>query len=142
MIEARELCRHYAMGGETEFAIRMEQLGHKSWFVPGAVVEHVVRGFQMERAWVLSRAVSYGRGQYRRDRQRGAGPGRMLLGMPRWRLSRMCREALSPARATLSGDAKQTFHDAWMLRVDWGYISEARVSNPRWSAGNPRRETA
>lgn len=52
----------YAMGSETEFAQRLEKLGHKCWFAVEAVVRHIVRPEQLETAWVLKRGYRFGRG--------------------------------------------------------------------------------
>ena len=57
--------RLYAMGGETEFLRRVEAAGHSGWFVPEAVVGHIVRPEQLDEAWILQRAYRYGIGEGR-----------------------------------------------------------------------------
>lgn len=120
----------YPMGSETEFTLRMEQNGHRAYFAPNAVVEHMIRSFQMEKSWVLSRAVRYGRCLYRRDRQKGTPLPAMLLGMPRWQLRRVFLNAASALLSTLSGNEEKAFRASWEMHFDWGYVSEAR-SNSR-----------
>jgi GT2 family glycosyltransferase len=118
----------YAMGSETEFTIRMDHLGHRAWFAPDAVVEHIVREFQMERAWILSRASRYGRGLYRLDRQRGEPLPRTIFGMPRWQIRRILMGTVSLIGAKLTGNEERAFQDSWTLHFDWGYLKEARAA--------------
>ncbi len=65
--------RLYAMGGETEFLRRVEAAGHSGWFVPEAVVGHIVRPEQLDEDWILQRAYRYGIGEGRH--YAGAGTG-------------------------------------------------------------------
>lgn len=55
--------RMYAMGGETEFLRRVEAAGYTGWFVPEAVVGHIIRPEQLDEAWILQRAYRYGIGE-------------------------------------------------------------------------------
>ena len=119
----------YAMGSETEFAFRMERLGHKTWFAADAHVEHMIRAFQMEKDWILSRAVRYGRSMYRRDLQRGHPATPAWLGMPRWKVRQLIERAGSLALSKVVGSAEQVFRDALQLRYDWGYLCEARFAS-------------
>ena len=57
--------RMYAMGGETEFLRRVEAAGHTCWFIPDAVVGHIVRAEQLEEDWILHRGYRYGFGEGR-----------------------------------------------------------------------------
>lgn len=118
--------RSYVMGSETEFTLRLEQAGHRAWFVSDAVVEHLIRIQQMERSWILKRAVRYGRCIYRRDRQRNEPRPAMAFGMPRWVLRRLATGALRFAAARLTGNHKRAFQQEWQCRFDVGYLSEAR----------------
>lgn len=58
-----ETRKMYAMGGETEFLRRVEAAGYKGWFVPEAVVGHIIRPEQLDEAWILARAYRYGVGE-------------------------------------------------------------------------------
>ena len=53
----------YAMGGETEFLRRVEAAGYTGWFVPEAVVAHIIRSEQLDESWILQRAYRYGIGE-------------------------------------------------------------------------------
>jgi hypothetical protein len=72
----------YAMGGETEFLLRLQHEGHKAWHVHAAVVEHFIRKEQLNKDWVLQRAIRFGRGseRLRPSTQRLGGIPRNLLG--------------------------------------------------------------
>ncbi len=54
----------YPMGSETEFIARMYKSGFKLWYSKRPVVYHIIRPYQMDKAWSLSRAVRFGRGKY------------------------------------------------------------------------------
>jgi glycosyltransferase involved in cell wall biosynthesis len=69
-----ETRRMYAMGGETEFLRRLEAVGYMGWFVPEAVVGHIIRPEQLEEEWILQRAYRYGVGEGRHYIARHAGP--------------------------------------------------------------------
>ena len=71
-----ETRRMYAMGGETEFLRRMEAAGCTGWFVPEAVVGHIIRPEQLDERWILQRAYRYGIGE---GSQYGGLPQRLRL---------------------------------------------------------------
>ena len=71
-----ETRRMYAMGGETEFLRRVEAAGYRGWFVPEAVVGHIIRPEQLEEQWILKRAYRYGIGE---GSQYAGQPGRLRL---------------------------------------------------------------
>ena len=52
----------YAMGSDTEMAMRLEALGLKCWFAASPYVEHIVRPEQLEENWILARGYRWGRG--------------------------------------------------------------------------------
>ena len=53
---------NYAMGSDTELALRLESLGMKCWFATAPNLEHIVRPEQLEQAWILGRGYRWGRG--------------------------------------------------------------------------------
>ena len=115
----------YPMGSETDLTTRLERLGHKAWFVKGAIVRHMIRSFQMERSWVLARAIRYGRGMYRRDRLQKAPPPHKLFGVPRHLLREIPTHFLQATLARLLRDNERRFREEWELRYRWGYLLEA-----------------
>jgi hypothetical protein len=51
----------YSAGSETELLMRLHDAGHRSIYLPGAVVEHVILPHQLELGWLLERAFRFGR---------------------------------------------------------------------------------
>jgi len=121
----------YTMGSETEFTLRMAQNGHASWFVADAEVEHMIRSFQMERLWVLSRASRYGRCIFRRDHQGMRDSVASIAGMPRWMLRDTFRRLVSLLFAKITQNDRRAFEEAWQLRYNWGYLAESRGARRR-----------
>jgi hypothetical protein len=116
----------YAMGSETDFTTRMEQKGESCRFVSKAIVEHMIRGFQMERAWIMARATRYGRGAYHRERLRGVAAPATFFGLPKQRMRVMAGRLVRLLVAMVLRDAERAFRESWGLHCDWGYIAEAR----------------
>jgi len=56
---------NYPMGSETELVLRLSRQGHEAFFLKTAIVQHFVRKEQLNKAWVLERAVRCGRGRHR-----------------------------------------------------------------------------
>jgi cellulose synthase/poly-beta-1,6-N-acetylglucosamine synthase-like glycosyltransferase len=52
----------YAMGSDTELALRLEARGLKCWFTAGAFLEHIVPPEHLEIPWILKRGYRWGRG--------------------------------------------------------------------------------
>lgn len=52
----------YAMGSDTEFAMRLQRLGLKAYFEPEAAVGHLIKPHHLEKSWVLRRAYRAGLG--------------------------------------------------------------------------------
>jgi glycosyltransferase involved in cell wall biosynthesis len=115
----------YAMGSETELVRRLMADGHQSWHVAAARVEHFIRAEQLELVWILRRAVSFGRGQYRMDPDRSAP---RWAGVPRWLVGELGRQGLALAGRTVAGDAKGAFRARWELAFRWGQLLEARAA--------------
>lgn len=127
----------YPMGGETELVSRLQQQGCKSWHVKDAVVEHFIRGCQVERPWLLSRATRFGRGQYRLARWKGTPgfPGLPLMAFYAGR--RMCRRLFRMALARLKSNQQELFLARLEYNYNWGLLFEAfRMSRERL----PKRE--
>ncbi|NRR30556.1 glycosyltransferase [Oxalobacteraceae bacterium] len=112
----------YAMGSETEFNRRLAEAGERSWFCAGARVRHLIRPWQLSRAYILERAWRYGRGQYRQERPDDCP---RLLGVPRWMVARALQELVRLAGAALRRDADRVFVHRWELARLGGYLHEA-----------------
>jgi glycosyltransferase involved in cell wall biosynthesis len=119
----------YAMGSETELVRRLLRQGHTAWHTRGAVVGHFIRASQMQRSWILRRAIRFGRGQYRLER---AEHGEQALppmwgGVPRYLFREMLEHALSAMTGTIELNAKKVFQARWDFNYARGKALEARA---------------
>lgn len=70
----------YAMGGETEFLMRLRRAGHRVIYVPEASVEHVIEPERVSIDALFARARNAGRGyERRRAISRASTKGQLLL---------------------------------------------------------------
>jgi glycosyltransferase involved in cell wall biosynthesis len=125
----------YAMGSETEFVLRLARLGHLAWRVPDAEVEHFIRGFQLSRAWILRRAIRFGRGQYHLTRLERRPNTSTWHGVPRQLLKEMLVQTGLVVKGLASFDEKSTFRARWTFNVARGQIIEARNHHLRPGSG-------
>jgi len=122
----------YRMGSETELTLRLNRQGHKAWYVPGAVVEHFIRDYQMREPWVLQRAIRYGRGCFRLWHAETWEPV-TTFGIPRYYLRQMnlvrqiLQEELKVLTARLGSDHRQFFSARWQRNFLWGVVTEAHL---------------
>jgi glycosyltransferase involved in cell wall biosynthesis len=131
----------YPMGSETEFVLRLGRLGHRAWYVPDALVEHFVRAEQLEKVWVLKRAVRFGRGQYRLFRKNQTNG--MLLGTPPYLFRKMLKQVVVMGWARLAFKRESLFRANWRLNVFRGQAIEARIlAREACAAREPATEPA
>lgn len=136
--------RNYAQGSEAEFLKRLGRAGARAWHIRTAVVAHMIRASQMNRRWVLERAVRFGRGEYR-IRAAQAAPGGMdvrtgrLLGVPPSTCRRVLVQALRVGRAKLRNRAEETFREHWRLNYMIGEAIEARNMSKGQEAGQSQK---
>jgi glycosyltransferase involved in cell wall biosynthesis len=127
----------YAMGSETEFVLRALSHGERAWFVPLAVVEHVVSAFQMQFSWIIRRSARFGRGQCRLRRRFPSGPDIVwglrhpelatprFFGVPSVLIYQIIRKVGSVILALLLFSRRRLFRSAWALGYLYGYSREA-----------------
>lgn len=72
----------YGMGSETEFNTRLQRAGHRAFFVPDAVVGHIVRAEQLDERWILGRAFRHGLGFFRYHPRPARGRLPWVAGLP------------------------------------------------------------
>jgi L-malate glycosyltransferase len=125
----------YAMGSESQLTGMLGRLGHKSWYVRGAVVEHFIRNEQMRTSWVLKRAMRYGRGRFRlrylEEKPEGLTTwfdGPQWFGVPRRIFRGMLREGIEAIIALPRSNQQALFTARWRFQCLWGGILEARTS--------------
>jgi glycosyltransferase involved in cell wall biosynthesis len=119
--------RNYPMGSETELTLRLAKAGFKAWHCKKAVVEHIIRKFQMRRAWILNRAVRFGRGQYRLSIQFENVKPKKWFGIPRYLIKEIAKQVLYVGHANLRGDAAELFQKRWKFNHLLGQAIEARL---------------
>jgi len=116
---------NYAMGSETEFVKRLGRNGYAAWYVSTAVVEHMIREFQMTRSWILRRAVRLGRGAYRMGRAENNTGIALWRGVPRYLFKDVAWQAALLAGGLLTFRRETVFRAQWNLNVLRGQIVEA-----------------
>jgi glycosyltransferase involved in cell wall biosynthesis len=116
----------YAMGSEGEFLRRLAKAGYRAWHCRDAIVEHIIRSFQMTKEWVLARAVRYGRGQYRLAAKELPNLPASLLGLPLSLLLQILAQGLRLGCAKVSSDRKKVFKAQWQFNFLVGKSLEAR----------------
>jgi glycosyltransferase involved in cell wall biosynthesis len=112
----------YAMGSETDLLIRLANKGYKAYHTPGAIVEHFIRKEQMDRKWIMRRAVRYGRGQYRMNPR----PKLWWDWFPR----HLIRDIPLFTVRMWSGDPEQRFRAEWRRNMLIGNLIEATKTFP------------
>jgi glycosyltransferase involved in cell wall biosynthesis len=115
----------YPMGNESELLQRLKLQGHKAWYVQEAVVEHFIRDYQMNKSWMLKRAIRFGRGQLRLLDASGTTAPR-LFGVPRPLFLRMLKRFVKISTSWVKSDKQQMFLARWELNYLWGHVVEAR----------------
>lgn len=116
----------YAMGGETEFALRLvvaENL--RCWHCKAARVGHIVPPRKMTRAWILKRAFHLGRCVYRESKQNAAA-GRPHHPHPPLAICKLLvHEAVNLLSAHCFADPRKAFEARWQINLWIGCLFEA-----------------
>jgi glycosyltransferase involved in cell wall biosynthesis len=120
----------YPMGNESELLQRLTLQGHKAWYVQEAVVEHFIRDYQMNKSWMLRRAIRFGRGQLRLMNASETTAPRWF-GVPRRLFLRMLKRLVTISVAWLKSDEQKMFVARWELNYLWGHVVEARLLRRR-----------
>jgi len=115
----------YPMGSETELTLRLSREGHKAWYVPKAVVEHLIRDEQLCQSWVLKRAIRYGRGRFRQDYMQKYRRYPTWFGVPRRFLREIFEEQRAIIKAWLKSSERELFCARWKHNFIWGHVIEA-----------------
>jgi glycosyltransferase involved in cell wall biosynthesis len=119
----------YAMGGETEFTLRLSIAERAaSWHCKAARVQAIIRPAMMKRSWIVKRAFRLGRCVYRESRQKATA------GLPHLRRdARQIGRGLAGATRDLAlgairRDARRVFHARWEWNLWAGCLAEAVAS--------------
>ena len=119
----------YIMGSETEFNIRVASFGYKCWFCPTAKVGHIIRDFQMQKSWVISRGYRYGKNKCLQDYTQSQQQVKSLWGIikfPKWMLRSFIENTMKGyLERILKKDAQSVAH-LWEAAFYRGYIYQAQ----------------
>jgi len=118
---------NYAMGSETEFVRRLAQHGYTAWHVQKSEVEHFIREYQMQKSWILGRAIRFGRGEYRLNHAGQPITSVLWFGAPRYLYRQLLEQAAQILKCLLRFDEKAFFLARWKFNNYRGYIIEARI---------------
>jgi L-malate glycosyltransferase len=117
----------YQMGEDTELVERLGAKGAKAWHITEAVVEHLVRSYQMERSWVFRRANRFGKGSFRISEMLESGGAPCWFGIPRYLFRRLLSNGIETAKAWLTFNEQRRFLARWRFSYLLGQMSEARI---------------
>ncbi len=118
---------NYPMGSETELVLRLGRQGHKAWHVRDAVVEHLIREDQMNKSWVLGRAIRFGRGRFRISQAADTIVVPRWFGIPVNLFPRLFKKGVKRVVARLSFNEQAMFSARWEFNYFLGHIIEARL---------------
>ncbi len=115
----------YAQGGETELLIRLGNNGHTAWHTTSAIVQHRIRATQLQRSWLLHRAVRFGRGEHRLARLHSPD----ACGSPTARCTAAALAIAAQFPRTvfkrLVGTQEEILREQWQLYYRWGGLRES-----------------
>jgi L-malate glycosyltransferase len=117
----------FPMGDETELLESLGRQGHKGWHVPTAVVEHLIQKSQMNKDWILHRAVRFGRGIFRL--RQAENPTKFVaypLRIPIRNLIRLVKPSIRMAAAYATRNERAKFVSRWKFNYLLGMFLEAR----------------
>jgi glycosyltransferase involved in cell wall biosynthesis len=117
----------YPMGSETELLLRLGREGYGAWYVSGAVVEHLIRQEQLNKSWVMQRAIRYGRGHYRLFGADGTFAGRLWMGVPRHLFRDIPKAGVFAIWAWICRRRETLFRSRWDFNFLRGQAIEARA---------------
>ena len=117
----------YAMGSETELVRRLLREGHKAWHIRDAMVEHYIRDSQMTQAWIMARAIRFGRGQYRLAYVTSPSKVPVWMGAPRYLYRALLEQGISVVRSWVCANDEDLFCARWRLNFLKGQFIEARI---------------
>lgn len=126
---------NYSMGSETELLLRLEKDGFKAWFCGNAIVKHMIRANQLNKEWILKRAIRFGRGQFRLGRVYQERKLR-ILGVPLQCLVQIIKRFGLYCKAVLTNRAEKVFKERWSLNYYYGIALEANALSKNSNRSN------
>lgn len=115
--------RQYAMGGDTAFALHLEQKGHRALHSRNPSVRHIIPKTYVEEAWILSRAERYGKGSVHFYPHRYISRPR-VFGVPLSLLLRLAGSGIATLGASLFPGSRVRWNILWTYRMRKGAAAE------------------
>lgn len=128
----------YPMGGETDLLLRLHRAGHQAWYVSGALVEHLVREYQLSRSWLIRRAVRFGRSTPRFAMLSPDRPMPRIFGIPRHLYRELVERGGRAALAWVTFDPGRRGRAWWDIGDAWGRFHESWRIHREMTHGSPR----
>jgi glycosyltransferase involved in cell wall biosynthesis len=117
--------KSYPMGSETEFVRRLVHAGLRCWYSPNPVVEHIIDPDHLERAWILRRAMLFGRGNIRLNLKNNQND-QSWFGVPQYLIIQLLKRSFRVLYSVVTGDQREVFQARWDLSFCKGQVLEAR----------------
>ena len=119
--------KNYVMGSETSLISTLLNQGYKCWFDMDNAVKHIITESQLEKKWILRRAVRYGRSLYGEDSKESKEIKSYILGIPRYYFRLYFEAWQRYVWSFAAGDNKRTFQAKWEMNILKGKMLEAYV---------------
>lgn len=120
----------YPMGSETELTERLVNQGCQCWFVPDAVVAHVIRADQMRFWWVMRRAIRSGKGAVAKQLKiQPYKTEKIIFGAPRWLFRELANNAWAIVRAGALLGSSKSIYPLWNFFYTLGQINHHRCTH-------------
>lgn len=118
--------KNYPMGSETQFIRAVSRGGHQIWHSSDVVVEHWIEAAKLNKTWILSRAMKFGRGRYRMAVQEQPNIGPTWFGVPRFIVREALQRGWQVLCAKLLRNPQIAFRKEWDFMCKIGECQEAR----------------
>jgi glucosyl-dolichyl phosphate glucuronosyltransferase len=114
----------FVLGAEVEFTKRLAEAGHRSVYLPRAVVGHQVRPEQLDGRWLSQRAYRLGRGV---ARLHGLPAAPRIFGVPRFVYREITSAAVGWAAGAFTRDRDRRLHAKLQGWHWYGKLTEYRT---------------
>lgn len=115
--------RQYAMGGDTAFALHLEQKGHRALHSRSPSVRHIIPKTYVEKAWILSRAERYGKGSVHFYPHRYVSRPQ-ICGVPVSLLLRLAASYIATSAMAVLPVSKMQWNTLWSYHMQKGAVEE------------------
>lgn len=116
--------KNYIMGSETSFTRRLEEDGFVCFHLPDVKVSHIIRKYQLNRKWILSRAVRAGRGDFI-AKTSGDEKNIRWYHVARSLFRLYLRQKIRLIRAYIFCDRQKIFNEQWNTHFTKGKILQS-----------------